>query len=153
MKEHKYILDKKGNPKACKDVLKWGKWFESSDRQVKNTFIGKYRVSTVFLGLDYSFLGKGKPILWETMVFQKMTKREGDKRNKELTEMYLSIKKRGLPHDKTLVRNVPKSTIGGFYKEGMQTEAPFPMDRYTSRIAAVRGHNKMVKLVTKTIKN
>jgi hypothetical protein len=31
--------------------------------------MGTVRVSTVFLGLDHNYLGRGKPLLFETMVF------------------------------------------------------------------------------------
>lgn len=64
----KYILDEKGNPKEEKDLLTWGKWFETADRIIAKTKIGKSEISTVFLGLDHSF-GGNKPLLFETMVF------------------------------------------------------------------------------------
>lgn len=63
----KYILkDKK--VVACHDLLEWAKWFETADRHVADENVGKYRISTVFLGIDHNFLG-GEPILFETMVF------------------------------------------------------------------------------------
>lgn len=40
----------------------------AGDRHVGNETIGPARISTVFLGIDYSW-GKGPPVLWETMVF------------------------------------------------------------------------------------
>jgi len=43
---------------------------EKSERIVKQQKVGKYWVSTVFLGLDYNWTGQGKPILFETMVFK-----------------------------------------------------------------------------------
>lgn len=65
-----YILkDKKPYPET--DVLKWAQWFQSADRIVAKTFIlDKIVVSTVFLGTDHNF-GMGKPLLFETMVFEK----------------------------------------------------------------------------------
>ncbi len=66
--EHKYILvGKKIVPE--KDFLKWAKWFESANRVIERNHIGRYLVSTVFLGIDHNFWGKGKPVLFETMVF------------------------------------------------------------------------------------
>ena len=65
----KYILDKNGNPKKEKDLLVWGRWFNTADRKVARTNIGKTLISTVFLGLDHRFVGQGRPILYETMVF------------------------------------------------------------------------------------
>lgn len=81
-----YILDEEGNPVSA-DFMTWVTWFEDScrdfdktKRRVAMTSIGQYKVSTVFLGLDHSF-GKGPPILWETMVFNKKSK--GKKWNRE----------------------------------------------------------------------
>ncbi len=68
----RYILDEKGVPVPCEDLIVWGKWLEraDSDRIVKQTTRDKVKVSTVFLGLDHSFgLGEGPPILFETMIF------------------------------------------------------------------------------------
>ena len=44
---------------------------ETADRHVAQTTLGKVRVSTIFLGLDHSFIygKKHKPILFETMIF------------------------------------------------------------------------------------
>ncbi len=65
----KYILDENGKPKLEKDLLKWGHWLNTANRTVARTNIGKIIISTVFLGLDHRFFGKGRPILYETMVF------------------------------------------------------------------------------------
>jgi len=64
-----YILEGK-TPIKC-DLLEWGQWFEKAERTVKKIYIGKVLISTVFLGLDYSFGFEGEwlPILFETMVF------------------------------------------------------------------------------------
>jgi len=55
-------------PVPCRDVLEWGRWFETADRHVAKTGVGPLSVSTVFLGLDHNFMG-GDPILFETMIF------------------------------------------------------------------------------------
>lgn len=58
------------------DLMTWAKWFESSpDRIVSRDVVGYVRISTVFLGLDHNFGSKGKPILFETMMFS--TKNDG----------------------------------------------------------------------------
>lgn len=62
-----YILDGK-NVVECDDILKWGAWFEKSNRRVAKTEDGDISVSTVFLGIDHSF-GDGPPMLFETMIF------------------------------------------------------------------------------------
>jgi hypothetical protein len=63
----KYILNGH-QPVKENDIFKWGKWYESADRKVAETFVGNVQVSTVFLGLDHAW-GGGEPILFETMIF------------------------------------------------------------------------------------
>jgi len=65
MSEH-YILEGR-EPKPA-DLMTWGKWFETAERHVDDTWIGNVRISTVFLGLDHSF-SEGSPLLFETLVF------------------------------------------------------------------------------------
>jgi len=64
-----YILD--GKTPIPSDLFEWGKWFQTEDKTVKKTYIGKVMVSTVFLGLDHRFGFKGEhlPVLFETLVF------------------------------------------------------------------------------------
>jgi hypothetical protein len=70
MRAGHYILDALGEPTACNDLMTWAKWFESADRHVACTKISEgVEVSTIFLGLDHNFSNKGRPILWETLVF------------------------------------------------------------------------------------
>jgi hypothetical protein len=64
----KFIIDAKGRPVLCKDLQTWGQFMEES-RQVCDTMVFGYRVSTVFLGIDHNFDDEGPPVLWETMVF------------------------------------------------------------------------------------
>ena len=52
------------------DTMAWAEWFEKADRIVQQTNVGKFRVSTVFLGLDYSFGDGATPLVFETMVFE-----------------------------------------------------------------------------------
>lgn len=68
MKEHfKYILkDKK--PVLVKDLLEWAIWMETESKIIEQTNIEDVFVSTIFLGLDCSFVD-GVVILFETMVF------------------------------------------------------------------------------------
>lgn len=62
-----YILEGQ-NPVAIDNIIKWAKWFETAKRHVGETFVGKTRISTVFLGIDHSF-AEGHHLLFETMVF------------------------------------------------------------------------------------
>lgn len=67
---HNYILGSDGRtPEPCSDIRTWALWFESAKRHVALTERDGVSVSTVFLGIDHNFLGKGPPILFETMVF------------------------------------------------------------------------------------
>lgn len=63
-----YILQ--GHVAVPVDVLTWAQWFETAgaERIVGQETIGRWFVSTVFLGLDHSF-GEGARYLFETMVF------------------------------------------------------------------------------------
>jgi len=61
-----HYFDKEGNPLT---LLEWGKLFEDLEyKRVGRTYIGKWLVSTVWLGLDHRF-GPGPPLFLETMVF------------------------------------------------------------------------------------
>lgn len=57
----------------CEDLMEWSKWMTIGDRIIQrdNLIIKdvKVRVSTVFLGIDHSFMSAGPPILFETMIF------------------------------------------------------------------------------------
>lgn len=68
----KYILVRQ-TPVPCEDLREWARWFEGEagvdHRHVFEDTVREHWISTVFLGLDHSFLGKSPPILFETMVF------------------------------------------------------------------------------------
>lgn len=66
------------------DLHTWAKWMGTGDnRRVKLYDAGSWRVSTVFLGLDYNFHAEGPPILFETMVFF-FDKRREEKEHKDV---------------------------------------------------------------------
>jgi hypothetical protein len=68
-----YILDKQGHPVVERDMLRWAEWYQrAKNRVLKQERVSpQCAVSTVFLGIDQSFIlrGRRRPILWETMVF------------------------------------------------------------------------------------
>jgi len=68
MHNGRYILNDEHIPIPCEDLLEWGRWLENADLHIADTTVGNVRISTVFLGLDYSF-GNGPPLLFETHVF------------------------------------------------------------------------------------
>lgn len=43
--------------------------FESPNRIVAQTDIGRIQISTVFLGLNHRYFGDGPPLIFETMIF------------------------------------------------------------------------------------
>lgn len=65
-----YVLDEQNRPVECRDLTAWARWFEQTDnRRVAEDYGDGWRLSTVFLGLDHSFMS-GPPLLFETMLFR-----------------------------------------------------------------------------------
>lgn len=62
-----YLLDGK-EPRQVDNLIEWAVMFQSQNRTVQVTKVRDIIVSTIFLGIDYSF-GEGEPILFETMIF------------------------------------------------------------------------------------
>ncbi len=66
-----YTLDADGMTAVRTDMEGFAALFETPGRRVlAQNEVGNYLVSTVFLATNHRFLGKGKPLLWETMVFK-----------------------------------------------------------------------------------
>lgn len=64
-----YILEGK-TPVICNDIVKWVTWFAKENRHVGNDRLpNDIHVSTVFLGIDHSFISGSEPVLFETMIF------------------------------------------------------------------------------------
>ena len=58
--------DRQGQPLT---LMEWAHRFEDWDyKRIAQTVVGKYNVSTVWLGADHQF-GEGPPLIFETMVF------------------------------------------------------------------------------------
>ncbi len=64
----KYILDENKQAVLEPDLMKWAMWYETADRTVAITEVAGVSVSTIFLGLDFNFVG-GEPRLFETCIF------------------------------------------------------------------------------------
>ncbi len=65
-----YVLDDAGEPVVERDYYLWGRWMQDHERRLAVTELGDgVSVSTVFLGLDHRFGDKGRPLLFETMIF------------------------------------------------------------------------------------
>ena len=60
-------------PIPVDDLMEWANWFKTGNRRVAEDYVGSYRVSTVFLGLDHSFSRffgvVAAPLVFETMIF------------------------------------------------------------------------------------
>lgn len=67
----KWILNSHGIPVPCDDDEKWSRWFNDiNNRRIEETKLENgYVISTVFLGIDHNFWGRGFPVLYETMLF------------------------------------------------------------------------------------
>jgi len=67
----RFILDSNGEPVAEPDLLTWAQWIEDHDQEriVLQSTVGDITISTVFLGLDHNWKQKGKPLIYETMIF------------------------------------------------------------------------------------
>lgn len=67
-----YVLDDGGEPVLCdipRDIVRVGDFLrDARNRRVAWTERGEVAVSTVFLAIDHRHFGKGRPVLWETMV-------------------------------------------------------------------------------------
>lgn len=71
----KYILGEDQKPALCNDLMKWLEWFEDANEsgslRIAEDSVGDYRVSTIFLGINHQFKYGDRPILYETIVFDK----------------------------------------------------------------------------------
>lgn len=119
-----YTLDAQGNPVAQTDIVHFGRWFETTEQCVGWMHFdcngGGIEVSTVFLGIDHSFLPGGPPVLWETMVF-------ADE----------AILRRLLELAETDDRSIVAKFTGGVDIQ----------KRYTSQAEAKRGHAVMCQFI------
>ena len=65
------LFDKDGSP--IDDVLEWANKNQDYEykKVAKTTLSDGHFISTVWTGIDYDFLGEGKPLIFESMVFSK----------------------------------------------------------------------------------
>lgn len=70
-----YVLDERGDPQRCEDLLAWANWMKKHPRHVAEDYDGdgdqRVRISTIFLGVSMNLFRDedDPPLLWETMVF------------------------------------------------------------------------------------
>lgn len=102
-----YILTKDNQIEKIEDVLEWARKFDRANRIINLTTVGPFRISTVFLGMDYNFSGQGRPVLFETMIFSEL---EDQKEFKYYQERYCSIEEARQGH-REAVKRVKKYVI------------------------------------------
>lgn len=97
-----YYMLKGKRPVAVDSVYEWVEEFEKNRTVSKTVIEGGEKsvgVSTIFLGLDHNFSGKGPPILFETLVFggkldqtieRYTTWRKAEKGHKKMVEEVLA---------------------------------------------------------------
>lgn len=68
MIEEPLFYDRQGKPLA---MMEWAEIRTDEYVRVAEDTIGKYWVSTVWLGVDHSFMPGSKPVIFETMIFDK----------------------------------------------------------------------------------
>ena len=69
MRPHLFILEGR-RAVPVHNVITWALWYERANRRVNFTRIGNIEISTVFLGLNYSYdPDDPRPLLFETMIF------------------------------------------------------------------------------------
>lgn len=70
-----FVIDPHGRIRPRRDARSWARWMETADRHVALEQIGRFDVSTVFLGLDHEHGMSRRAVLWETMVFERLSRR------------------------------------------------------------------------------
>lgn len=81
--------DRNGEPMS-RDA--WVATFDDAERTVAKTDVGGYHVSTVWLGLDHRFGGKGPPLIFETMVFPAEEPDDRRRAEEEDERLYIPIR-------------------------------------------------------------
>lgn len=98
VKELNRFYDMDGNEIS---IDEWSSLLEFSDRHIGDETKDGYRISTVLLGLDHDYFGRGDPIIFETMIF------EEDTVNDVYMERYCTKEEAELGH-KYAVENLSK---------------------------------------------
>lgn len=94
-----------GKPVLCENIRKWSAWFEHfPNRFVKETKLDNVRISTIFLGIDHNFTGRGGPVLWETMVFKHNPRPDAIVDEESQEEMRARSREEALVHHDMLVK-------------------------------------------------
>ena len=97
------------------ELMEWAKKVEDYQyRTIGHDFIGPYRISTAWMGLDYNFFG-GPPLIFETMIFK------GSKIDFEYQERYTTLAQAQLGHK--IAKEFVETQMEGIRKDS-QSEDP-----------------------------
>lgn len=97
-----YKRDGTKYPKGNKGLFQWGRDLEDFNKKVvKQETINGYWISTVWLGMDHSFLPDEKILIFETMVFDR---RDNKKSFDELDMDRYSTEEEALKGHKRIVK-------------------------------------------------
>ena len=66
-----YILNSRGIPVRESNPICWAKWIGCPKNRILkfDALQGDVEVSTIYLGIDRNWSTRGRPLLWETMIF------------------------------------------------------------------------------------
>lgn len=111
------------------DLMTWARWFEGSpERVVRHDKVKDFLISTVFLGLDYNFSRTGKPILFETMIFDNARSRTYTVGGREHTthpdvyqDRYHTYDQALKAHNKIVRELVKNGKVEGMYNNDEET--------------------------------
>jgi hypothetical protein len=94
-----YKLDKFKHPVQCRDIKRWGRWFEKADMHVAKNYIEDFFIRTVFLAINRGWY-QDIPILFETVVFRG----KGGDALDEYTQRYSTYAEALMGHQLTVSR-------------------------------------------------
>lgn len=128
------------NGKGITDTLKWGKMFEDKKERIvkqETTCFGLFYVSTVWLGLDHSFLPNQPPLIYETMVFCRF-------KLPRIVHYLHSVKNyHGVMKSKD--KKLKEIYEAPWMKPSLLNKCgELDMERYTTRKQAIFGHNATI---------
>jgi hypothetical protein len=95
-------------PVLCKNAQEWAEWYENAGKRriVAQDNIGRFLISTVFLGIDVTAARDcDPPFLFETMVFKK------DGTDAGMTTRYPTWKEAAAGHRRTMLARTNERPI------------------------------------------
>jgi hypothetical protein len=132
MRKRAMYYNRDGTPIVGPDAtLQWARMFEDSKGRIVGRNITLYgeKLSTVFLGVDHSFMSAGPPILFETMLFApvsdelKKAQRERLHKIAEARKLHIEADDLELPEEKRIEKKYPHDQLQLRYATDKQAAA------------------------------